>query len=117
MHPIGWYFAFDWAIMLRLAKRGRFARLNLGWMERGAKGLSSRKDIMSSCRTKPIHWIFPLWELSKVVARLFREEAVLAKLSIFRALVRLNYFAAREQIRQERRKCLRYIGYSAVKIA
>lgn len=70
LKPIAWYLGFDWTVMLRLAKQGPLARLNDGWLVRGAKGMSSDPKLLSMSRSKAIHWLLPFQDYSMVVLRL-----------------------------------------------
>ncbi len=61
-----YYIAFDNAFIVRQLLKGEFKRSSDGLLVVG-KGQSSNPDYISTWQTKPIHYIFPLYDFSKDV--------------------------------------------------
>lgn len=101
LQPIAWYFGFDWTVMLRLSQVGRIKRLDSGWLERGAKGWSSRSDIISRSRSRRIHWVLPFYDLTGEVIALARHIDAGSRWRVLVSLLRLNVSAMRHQARYE----------------
>jgi hypothetical protein len=72
LKPIAWYLGFDWTVMLRVASQGPLARIEDGWLLRGARGMSSDPKLLSQSRSKAIHWVLPFQDFSAVVLRLMQ---------------------------------------------
>lgn len=99
----GRYLGFDWTVMLRVTAHGPSLRLGRGWIERGVRGESSSTDILSSSRSRAIHWLLPFYEMSGAAVRAVRNEPWSMRLRVLAALSRLNSIAFRAQIYHELR--------------
>jgi glycosyltransferase involved in cell wall biosynthesis len=94
----------DWVLIMNLLARGKFKRLNSGFVELGKKGESNSLNALSSHRNRLICWIFPFFDLSMSALTLLRRARLRQKATLCWNLLRLNYYAFKLQIRYEARK-------------
>lgn len=100
MRPAGSWLGFDWSVMLRATRHGPSLRLPSGWLERGARGLSSNTAILTRTRSRGIHWLLPFAEVTADALRSARRSPLQVRVGIVAALARLNLIAARAQATQ-----------------
>ncbi|MEM7670084.1 MAG: hypothetical protein AAF317_13235, partial [Pseudomonadota bacterium] len=97
--PIDAYLGFDWSIMMRVASQGPVVRISEGWLERGAAGESSSRNILAASRSRPVHYVLPFYEVSLVAMKLARGFSVGDQLAVLARLAKLNYLATRINLR------------------
>ena len=94
----------DWVLTMNLLARGKFKRLNSGFVELSKKGESHSLNALSKHRNRVIYWIFPFFDLSINALNLLRRARLRQKATLCWNLLRLNYYAFKLQIRYEARK-------------
>jgi glycosyltransferase involved in cell wall biosynthesis len=94
----------DWLLVLQALSEGKSHRLESGYVELGKHGISNSLTIFSRYRTRPVHWIFPFFDLSKRLIQLFAETSASGKVKLFATLIRINAIAFKTQIVYELRR-------------
>ena len=97
------YLGSDWSLILFLATRGKFKRIDRGWAALGKQGLSHSRDIFSIHRKGMLCWLLPFHRLSRFAWPLARGGTFRLRLHMAWRLVRLNRLAFVEQFRARRR--------------
>lgn len=87
----------DWAFIALLLKRGKFRRLESGYVKLGRNGTSNQLHIFSRYRSRLAHWIMPFIELSRMAAGLLEQANGEQKRLLYRRLLWLNVRAAKTQ--------------------
>jgi hypothetical protein len=98
------YLGGDWTLMMQLLFKGKFKRLDAGYVERGKKGVSNSLHIFSIYRNGIVCWVFPFFDMSMGVLKLFRTASLKQKMRLSWLLLHLNWSAFRGQIKYELRK-------------
>lgn len=93
------FIAFDWAINLYLASKGKINRTADGYIIFGIKGVSSSPGAYKAFRNKPIELIIPFYRLSKYVLSLIVGFHAREKIKIIYFLLKLNVWADFDQVR------------------
>ena len=95
------YLGADWALVIRLLRLGKFARLETGFVELGAEGASNKPTIFARYRRRTTHWAIPFLDLSWATWREFRDARNLKRVRLLLRLMKLNTIAAAIQVRYE----------------
>lgn len=103
MQGITHFLGSDWAIVVQALTHGKFHRVDQGHVLLGAHGTSRRLDFFRRYRTRPIHWVVPFLEFSRIVCRISRRAPLAAKLRIWRKLFAINAQGILKHIKYERR--------------
>jgi len=98
------YLGGDWTLMINLLFYGKFKRLDMGFVERGKKGVSNSLNIFSIYRNGIVCWFLPFFDMSVGVVKLFRNASFKQKLRLLWRLFHLNGNAFRVQIKYELQK-------------
>ena len=98
------YLGADWSFILRLLARGKFKRLNDGFIILGRNGASNRNDYFSKYRSRAVSWVIPVYDLSIDVLRLSRGASLSQKLKLISHLCRLNASAFKVQLKHALKK-------------
>jgi glycosyltransferase involved in cell wall biosynthesis len=103
------FFAADWIMVVELLERGKFKRLDSGFVELGRNGISNSVDIFSRYRNRPICWLLPMFDFSIRIVRLFRRARLRHKIKILVILLKVNFITFKWQVQFEfRRRYLRF---------
>lgn len=94
-HPelFGDHLAFDWAVNIHLLTHGSFKRAKKEWIKIGCNGMSRQEGYVASTRTRPIHYVVPLYEFSTLFVKSVWHATGLGfaqKMALYVRLFRLN---------------------------
>ena len=98
------YFGSDWSIILFLAACGKVARVDKGLAVFGTNGVSNQRNVWASFRSRPIHWVMPLYEFSVYTYRLTSGFSWHSKVGFVARLFKLNIVSALFQVCAEARE-------------
>lgn len=86
----------DWAIVMYVAKLGKFARLEQGELVVGKGGISAGVRHIREMRKRRVEWFFPHWELCAYLMKISKDFSFLGRTRLlFRAFIlnlRANLF-------------------------
>jgi glycosyltransferase involved in cell wall biosynthesis len=101
------YLGSDWSTIVRLLAKGKFKRLDSGFVELGTNGISNSLDIFARYRNRLICWFFPMFDFSFVIVALFKRAPLKCKIKISMILLKANLMTFNWQIRFEIKRNLR----------
>jgi len=93
------YMGGDWTLVANLLVAGKFKRLECGYVERGKKGVSNSLNIFTIYRTRLVCWVFPIFDMSRELFKIFRKAQFQQKLKLFVRVLRLNFNAFKTQLK------------------
>jgi glycosyltransferase involved in cell wall biosynthesis len=106
------WLAFDWALNLFLASKGKINRTQNGYTIFGVTGISSNVDIYKKFNKSPIEWFLPFYRLSGFVLDLTRSLEYWQRVWIIIILAKLNILAKAQMLRRSLHIFLRRIQKS-----
>jgi hypothetical protein len=95
------YIASDIAFTLELAIKGKFNRIEQGYVELGRNGVSGSGNIYKFYRTSLLNWLLPLREFSLEVWRLSTLFPFKSRVLIAGAIFKMNLISFLHQIKTE----------------
>ena len=100
------FFGSDWTLVLELLQKGKFKRIDSGFVQLGLHGASNRLDIFARYRNRAICWLLPMFEFSLTTIPLFGQAKWRYKIKILLNLLKVNFITFRWQIVFEfKRRC------------
>lgn len=91
----------DWAIIIQALTYGKFRRLDAGYLLLGRHGTSNRLNFFRMYRTRPVHWILPFAEFSRITLRSTRGLPARCRLRICKHLAIINFQGILKHIKYE----------------
>jgi glycosyltransferase involved in cell wall biosynthesis len=95
------FFGSDWAVMLSIISAGKTNLSSDGFVILGKHGISNSGKIYKYYRKKLIHFVMPFYELNIVVFKMSKSFLMKDKMMIYQCLLKLNYQAIKDLIRNE----------------
>ena len=95
------YLGSDWTIVVELLQKGKFKRLDSGFLELGRHGLSNSPDIFARYRNRTICWLLPMIDFSLTIVPLFARASFKYKVRILLILLKANLITFKWQIKFE----------------
>lgn len=92
------FIAWDWAVILCLAKQGRMNRCEAGWILFGTGGISNSLNAFKAFRNCSIELLVPLYRVSMITIELTRDFPARKRGMILLALGKVNLMAVRIQL-------------------
>src|SRR5207249_4629624 len=80
----------DWIMVVELLEKGKFKRLDSGFVELGRNGVSNSLDVFSRHRHRVVCWLLPMFDFSIGIVRLFWRARLRHKIRIFVILLKVN---------------------------
>jgi glycosyltransferase involved in cell wall biosynthesis len=80
----------DWTLITHLAMHGKFNRLEDGWVELGAHGISNTTNTFASYRRGWVDWILPFRGLSADTLRIMHNASIMQRARVLARLAHLN---------------------------
>ena len=96
--PKATYFGSDWAMVVELLQKGKFKRLDSGFVELGGRGASNRLDVFARYRNRIICWLLPMFDFSLTILPLFARARFRYKVKILLILIKANFITFKWQI-------------------
>lgn len=98
------YFGADTAFILELAMKGKFNRLEQGYVALGRSGMSGSGNIYRVYRSSLINWLFPMHELSAVIWTQSTGFSINSRLLIACIVFKVNLISFLHQIKTEMKR-------------
>lgn len=95
------YLGSDIAFILELAVKGKFNRIDQGYVALGRDGVSGSGNIYRTYRSSLLNWIFPLSEFGLEIWRLSALFSIKSKILIAGAIFKMNLISFLHQIKTE----------------
>lgn len=95
------YVGADIALILELAMKGKFKRLEQGYVALGRNGVSGSGNLFREFRKSIKHWLFPMYELGAVVWEQSASFSLWSRLQIALLIVRMNLMTFLHQFKIE----------------
>lgn len=105
------YMGSDIAFILELALKGKFNRIEQGYVTLGRHGVSGSGNIYRAYRARLINWFLPLREFSLEIWKLSDLFSFKSRILIATAILKMNLISFLHQIKTEIKLCL--LGKSA----
>lgn len=101
------FLASDWALMLEMAKLGKFHRANIGHVILGIHGASHDAQMFRKFRTTWIEHLIPLWRFGRQVGALAQDFPWRTRIRLQLILLELNVRCWVERVRRWTRRSTR----------
>lgn len=95
------YVGSDTALILELAMKGRFKRLEQGYVILGRYGVSGGGNLFRAFRKSIRHWLFPMYELGEAIWEQSANFSLSNRLSIALMIFRMNLMTFLHQFKIE----------------
>jgi glycosyltransferase involved in cell wall biosynthesis len=103
------YIGLDTTIILELALKGKFNRIERGYLALGSNGVSGSGNIYKAYRKNFLSWIMPLSEFSQDTWRLSNTFTLKRKAKVASIIIKANLITFLHQIKTEFKKKLLHI--------